>query len=978
MKKTLFLSAILGAAFCCTAFGAQQLTTDSSVVGGTTYSGGVYTFSATGTISTSTHTADVDSASGAIHAGDTAAWGFFASNQGVEYGHTIHLTQGGTYTSNFSPFTFGGLIVDSGLTDVTLGRDATATEIIGNGAVNMTIGSNTTILGNSTKDSLKGVTIKTGGTWTIADGKTLTLSASTQGVSFAGDANVTLSGTGTLNFVVNATAQEMTGNGYATTTYTIGDHLTQGGAQLKLNGAAATFSEGVLTATGTTYLVNVSETYTSTDAFAGATAVNVKSGATMTMSDTTGTIDTKVVVDQGGTFKTQGTGTLTATTLQSSRGDIELGADTHITGGGNGQGSTNNKLGLSLQGVDGTLSIVAGTTTVDGATYMGAGNTAANNTVNVGMGDTDAKLVTERLELGDSNGGTSTLNIGEHGTLVVKSSTDASGGGNAYKNTGLMLSEWNNATTANIAGKLFAKDVQLRSGDTKVVLNIDGGTLAVKGISQNTGKSTANEITVSNNGKLILGSGGIASTGTAWTIALNSGEVGMTDNTTLAKDMVLGGAVNFNTSKYTWDANKELVETNDGTNGGTMTVSGALSGTGSVVKNGEGTLNLTGANTYSGGTTVNAGKLSVHSLGSGDVTLNNGSTLEIGGEQIVSGMGTVTVNDASTIILGYGSAIGTSTAAATIVMNDGATLIQQNGNGTVNHDSYADITIDGMATICGSYYGNYSNLHGTISGEAGSTLVLDKYDNNVNKWTLDSALSGGMALQVNDNDVTLTGDSSFTGGTIITGGSVTADSNTALGTGAVELNDGALVVNAEVTVGGLTQNGGSIAINEGKSLTINTTESVAVSDLTLNAGSTITLGDHTPDLIVSNATIAGNTTIEADVVLAEGGTMTFENGVVTLGCTVEFGEGTTIALGTAYYDELAANGKVLLFTGVDAVNGLINGLENVVVTGDFVPGKLIAEQQTDGSFNIYATPEPATATLSLLALAGLMARRRRH
>ena len=59
----------------------------------------------------------------------------------------------------------------------------------------------------------------------------------------------------------------------------------------------------------------------------------------------------------------------------------------------------------------------------------------------------------------------------------------------------------------------------------------------------------------------------------------------------------------------------------------TSTLSGAISGTGSLTKDGPGTLLLSGANTYTGGTVLRAGTLTVkgtQALGLGDVVVNGG------------------------------------------------------------------------------------------------------------------------------------------------------------------------------------------------------------------------------------------------------------------------------------------------------------------------------------------------------------------
>ncbi len=103
-------------------------------------------------------------------------------------------------------------------------------------------------------------------------------------------------------------------------------------------------------------------------------------------------------------------------------------------------------------------------------------------------------------------------------------------------------------------------------------------------------------------------------------------------------------------------------------NGGTLTIDGAfnttvgttgrgdIANTGGLIKNGAGILTLGGtlANTYSGGTVINAGRLvanKVNALGSGGLTLNGG-ILDTGGYSQM--LGTLNLDSGSTIDFGAG------------------------------------------------------------------------------------------------------------------------------------------------------------------------------------------------------------------------------------------------------------------------------------------------------------------------------------
>jgi autotransporter-associated beta strand protein len=105
-----------------------------------------------------------------------------------------------------------------------------------------------------------------------------------------------------------------------------------------------------------------------------------------------------------------------------------------------------------------------------------------------------------------------------------------------------------------------------------------------------------------------------------------------------------GGSLNFNNSgsiatltsnqgNHTIATDVQLASGLNATiNSGTFTMSGAASGAGGLVKNGPGTLSFTATNSYSGNTTVQAGKLSLANGGladAADVAISSGATLEL-------------------------------------------------------------------------------------------------------------------------------------------------------------------------------------------------------------------------------------------------------------------------------------------------------------------------------------------------------------
>ena len=138
------------------------------------------------------------------------------------------------------------------------------------------------------------------------------------------------------------------------------------------------------------------------------------------------------------------------------------------------------------------------------------------------------------------------------------------------------------------------------------LIKVGTGTLTLTGPNTYSGGTSFNGGIVAVNSDANLGTGGLSfNGGTLQALAAGGG-------------IISSKAITLNALGGTFLADA----------GATSTLSGAISGVGSLTKDGVGTLALTGANTYTGGTVLNAGTLTVngaHALGLGNVVVNGGT-----------------------------------------------------------------------------------------------------------------------------------------------------------------------------------------------------------------------------------------------------------------------------------------------------------------------------------------------------------------
>ncbi|MCP5176363.1 MAG: autotransporter-associated beta strand repeat-containing protein [Moraxellaceae bacterium] len=671
-------------------------------------------------------------------------------------------------------------------------------------------------------------------------------------------------------------------------TYAGGTDIDEGTLVISQDGNLGKAGTGVVIGNEATLALNGNVNVDRTLALAGTTAtVNTVTGSSSLVKEVSGSA----------TLVKTGAGTLTLNSANSYAGD------THIEGGTLAI-NNDNKLG-------------AGTAvTIKDATLALTESVALSRTLDVtGIATVDtAKDSNSSLDKA-VNGSGQLVKTGT-GTLELTQANSYSGG--------TAIKEGNVTLAANAAlgtgAATFAKDTELSLGISKGVLvandvQVNGEVDIHSGIfdSSLTG-------VISGTGSLVKdGAGQLNLTGAnsyAGGTQVNAGKVALDANSalgtgaaTFAKDTELSLGISKGISVANAITTDGIIKQS---NDFDSSLTGVISGSGSLVKDGAGLLSLTGANSYAGGTQVNAGKVALDAntaLGSGAATFAKDTELSLGISKGISVANAITTdgiikqsNDFDSSLTGVISGTGS-------LVKDGAGQLNLTGansyaGGTQVNAGKVALDANTALGVGSATFAKDTELSlGISKGVSVANAIEVKGEVDIHSGSFNSSLTGvisgsGSLVKDGAGQLNLTGANSYAGGTQVTAGKVALDANTALGTGAAtfakdtELSlgitkglsvanavqvDGAVKVHSgsfDSSLDGVVSGKGSLVKDGTGTLTLKGSNSyeggTIVNEGTLAISQNANLGKAETGVTVSNATLLlnGDIAIERKVTLA--------------------------------------------------------------------------------------------------------------
>ncbi len=955
-----------------TGSGVTTLSNTNTYSGGTTLNDGTLTSAATGGFGT-----------GSVTVNPTGMTSLAADNATLNTTGSIASSAAVTVNSEVSDGGFGIGTINFNGTAPAIGS------LSGNGHVVLNNASGTTLTVSGGGTFSGAISQGNGGTGSLTvTGGTLTLSGAN---TYTGTTSVTA---GTLS---------LTGGSLTSSVATSGTGIFSENGAGVIAGSGATFTQG---STGQTSTLAGANTYGGTTTVSAGTLVlsgsNSSSGAT-TVSG--GTLQLANTANDGGlasgTLSLNG-GTLqaavvvpTITNAVSLTGSSTISAAQALTLAGvftNSGANTltvNNSGATAITGGNVYLSAASGTggaLTINGsgavtigdviANYNGSGTAGSltyNGTSTLTLSGANTYTGATTVSAGTlilSGTNVSALSIGGSGTLQLQANV-----GNTTSGVSSVMAT-QNMTLAQLGSGGGGATIQLRADNTIAsggVVAFDSGATEF-GVNTNNNRLSGvfnfdvNQLTTGQAATTLqLGSTAAATASTGWQIGSGSTGSSATFNVTGGDGYTLQLGGFYVGNNYSLIFNPTTAN---------LIVGGLTNGsTGSVTKNGQGTLTINGASNYSGTTTVNAGTLVLSgSNSSSGATTVSGGTLQLANTANDGGLasGTLGLNggtlQAAVVVPTITNAVsltGSSTISAAQALTLAGVFTNSGANTlTVNNSGATAITGGNVYLSAASGTGGALTINGSGAVTIGD--VIADYNGSGTAGSL--TYSGTSTL-------TLSGANTYSGTTTVSAGTLQA------GVASVAGVSGAFGLNSAV----------SIANVSGATLALNGYDN-QIGSLT-GGGGTVSLGSNTLTIAgaASPAAFAGNITgASGNLVVNGGGVLTLSGANSFTGTTTLSGTSTVAyqgsgAIGNTSLIQVANNstvqlagasggssGQTLKIVGpganggaLEATSGANSLADTITLTG------AAASIQSDSGATVTLSGNIGNSTASTLTLTGL-------
>jgi filamentous hemagglutinin family protein len=428
-------------------------------------------------------------------------------------------------------------------------------------------------------------------------------------------------------------------------------------------------------------------------------------------------------------------------------------------------------------------------------------------------------------------------------------------------------------------------------------------------------------LTLSAAGGIILNAG-IANAGAASGLTLTAaGTGGISGSGALANS----GALTFNVAS-----------------GGAGTLSGVISGAGGVTLLGGGMLTLTGANTYTGTTTVSAGTLQIGNggtsgaLGKGNISVNSATlSFDLSGVSTqgatTSSGGSLTLTDATVSVVSGNVTLGGyhSGASNAVALSGTNTLSAVSGSsllveGTGKNSNAVAISIASGGTIHSS---GAVTLLGNLTGGSGGRRSFvfggnESFNSSSGSLSLTSAIINGpdvAFLQTNAGVLSASGSVNFNVQSNATIWRNTLDSVDGAGVWSFSSNNGTLTINALAAQSGY----GAFSLNA-TALGLSTT---STGNIIIN-GRPILIGSGGGTIATGAGTVTINSIVTQTGALSlttGAGSLTFAGAISGAGALAQTGPGTlTLSGANTYTGATTISGGTLVIAGAGSLGASAN------------------------------------------------------